>query len=89
MILGNYAEALAWAIRSLAVNANYSPTHWILIAANAQLGRLQEARRLLSEFRKIVPDASISRIWAGQPQRDASRTAAILDGLKLAGLDEA
>ena len=40
MVLGNYAEALDWAMRSLAVNQNFPPTYWMLIAANAQLGRI-------------------------------------------------
>ena len=44
MILGNYTEALAWATRSLALNANFDATYWMLIAANAQLGRIAEAR---------------------------------------------
>ena len=38
MILGNYAEALAWAIRSLAFNQNFAPTYWILVAANLNWG---------------------------------------------------
>ena len=88
MVLGNYAEALVWAMRSLALNANFDATYWMLIAANAQLGRMDEARRWLAEFRKIAPGVTIASIWAGQPQKDPSRMAAILDGLRLAGLDE-
>ena len=88
MILGNYPEALAWALRSLALNANFGATHWMLIAANAQLGRMDEARRLLTEFKKISPEVTVQSIWAGQPQKDPVRLAAILDGLRLAGLDE-
>ena len=88
MVLGNYAEALAWAMRSLSLNANFGATHWMLIAANAQLGRMDEARRLLGEFRKIAPEVTVASIWAGQPQQTTSRLAAILEGLRLAGLDE-
>ncbi len=88
MILDDYPAALASALSSLSVNANYPPTYWILIAANSHLRRIDEARRLLGELKRIVPDASIAKIWAGQPQKDPSRMAAILDGLRLAGLDE-
>jgi TolB-like protein/Tfp pilus assembly protein PilF len=88
MIRGNYAEALVWATRSLVVNAQYPPTHWMLIAANAQLGRMDEARRLLRDFLAIVPSATISAITAGQPAKDPSRIAAILEGLRRAGLAE-
>ena len=72
MILGNYEEALVWATRSLTLSPNNHPTYWMLIAANAQLGRMDEARRLLNEFRKIAPGATIASIWAGQPQRSVA-----------------
>lgn len=88
MILGNYAEALAWAIRSLALNQSFAPTFWILIAANARLGRVEEARRHLSAFRRVSPDTSIADIVRGQPAADPIRLASILDGLRLAGVDE-
>ena len=88
MILGKYAEALAFAERSLAVNASFNPTYWMLIAANAQLGRADEARRWLARFRSLAPGITIARIKAGQPAYDPARAAAILEGLRLAGLDE-
>jgi tetratricopeptide (TPR) repeat protein len=88
MALGNYDEALKAAERSRAVNPNYPPTYWMLISANAQLGRMDEARRWLAKFRSLTPGATIASIWSGQPQKDPSRMAAILDGLRLAGLDE-
>ncbi len=89
MVLGNYPEALVWAARSLTLRPNFQCTYWMLIAANAQLGRMDEARKFLAEFRKLAPGVSIASIWAGQPQKDPSRCAAILDGLRLAGLQEA
>jgi len=88
MVLGDYVEGLAWAMRSLSLNANFGATHWMLIAANAQLGRMDEACRLLGEFRKIAPGVTVASIRAGQPQQTPSRMAAILEGLRLAGLDE-
>ena len=88
MILGDYEEALAWAARALTLSPNNRPTYWMLIAANAHLGRMDEAHRFLEEFRQIAPGVTIASIWAGQPQKDPSRFAAILDGLRLAGLDE-
>ncbi len=88
MVLGNYAEALGWARRSLAVNSNFAPTYWMLIAAAAHLGRMEEAHRHLAQFRTITPDVTIARIRAGQPAKDPSRLAAILEGLRLAGLEE-
>jgi TolB-like protein len=88
MIRGNYAEALDWSMRSLAINQNFPPTYWMLAAANAQLGLMAEARRFASELRRIVSGVSTASIWAGQPQKNPDRMAAILDGLRLAGLDD-
>jgi TolB-like protein len=88
MILGNYEEALTWAVRALAVNPNFDPIYWMLIAANAQLGRMEEAHHFLGELKRMAPGVTTASIKAGQPAKDPSRLAAILDGLRLAGLPE-
>ena len=62
MILGNYPEALVWATRSLALNAHFNATYWMLIAAHVQLGQMEEARhwlaRLLTSYRTSPSPAS-------------------------------
>ena len=88
MILSNYVEALDYAERSLAVRASFDPTYWMLIAANAHLGRMDEARSWLAKFQALVPGMTVASIRRGQPDKDPSRMAGILDGLRLAGLDE-
>jgi TolB-like protein/class 3 adenylate cyclase len=85
--LGNYDEALVWAARSLASNPNFDPTFWVLIAANAQLGRMDEARRLLRDLKRISPGVMIASIKAAVHAKDPSRHATLLEGLSLAGLD--
>jgi hypothetical protein len=60
----------------------------MLIAANAQLGRLDEARHWLTKFRALAPGVTIAGILAGQPHKVPSRMAAIVDGLRLAGLED-
>ena len=86
MILGNYEEALAWATRSLVLNSNYDASYWMLIAANARLGRMDEARAHLAAYRKLAPGVTVASIRAGQAAKDPARTAAILEGLQRAGL---
>lgn len=88
MIKGNFEEAIFWAKRSLSATPSFVCTHWMLAAATAQLGRLDEARRHLETLLRLTPGATLSRIWAGQPQKDPQRLAAILEGLRLAGLPE-
>jgi len=88
MIKRNFDEAISWAERSLAVDTHYPPTYWMLAAAHAQLGRMTEARRYLVALQKVTPGATIAAIKAAQPDKDPSRIAIILDGLRLAGLPE-
>ena len=88
MILGQYTEALALAERALAINVDFDFAYWMVIAANAQLGRMDEARNWLAKFQALVPGITIARISAGQADKDGTRMAAILEGLRLAGLDE-
>src|SRR5690606_9149695 len=79
MIVGDHAQALEWAERAQALNPRNNPTHWMLIAANAQLGRMTEARRRVDEFRAMVPEVTIASIIAGQPRKDPTRLAAVLE----------
>lgn len=88
MVLGDYARALEWAERAQSLNSRNNATHWMLIAANAQLGNMVEARRRVSEFQAMVPEVTIATIVAGQPHKDPMRLASILEGLRLAGLPE-
>jgi TolB-like protein/DNA-binding SARP family transcriptional activator len=88
MAKGDFPEAVRWATRSLLLNSHYNPTYWMLIAGNAQLGQMQEARRYLDEFRKHAPGVTIAGLRRGQPAKDPGRHAAIYEGLRMAGLAE-
>jgi TolB-like protein len=88
MILGHYEDALTWAERAQALNPYNNPTHWMLIAANALLDRMVEARRRLDAFHTLVPEVTIASIVAGQPRKEPRRMAAVLEGLRKAGMAE-
>ena len=88
MILGQYAEALAFAERALAVNADFDFAYWMVIAANTQLGRMDDAQNWLSKFKALVPGITIARIKAGQSDRYPEFLGSIIEGLRLAGLEE-
>lgn len=88
MVRGDYEEAINWAKRSLSANQSFVCSYWMLAAANAHLGRLDEAKRHLATLKRLSPEVTVARIWAGQPQKDPGRLKAILDGLRLAGLAE-
>ena len=87
LIRGDYEEALVWATRALARNPNFDPTLWILVAANAHLGHVDEAHRFLENLKR-TPGVTIASIIAALHGRDPSRHAAMIQGLRLAGLDE-
>ncbi len=88
LIRGQHALALDFASRAFALNASFDPSLWMLVAAHAHLGQLQEARHYLAMLQGLAPGITVASIRAGQPAKDPSRIAAILDGLRLAGLPE-
>ena len=88
IIWGDCAAALELARRSKAINANFDPTYWMLTAAHAHLGQMEEARKSLADLLRLVPGQTVTRIRNGQPAFDPTRMAAVLDGLRLAGLPE-
>ena len=88
MALGDYEEALKWATRSRVLSFDFDPNYWMLIAAYAQLGRMDEARRCLEEYQRHAPGVTIAGLKAGQPAKDPGRTAAIMEGLRMAGMPE-
>ena len=86
VIRGEYERALAHAGHALAVNPHFDASHWMLIAANAHLGRQAEARRRLAELMHLSPGVTLGGIRAGQPAMIPGRIEPILDGLRLAGM---
>jgi TolB-like protein len=88
MIRGDYEEALAWATRALVSNPNFPPVLWVITAASAHLGRMSDAHRFLENLRRVAPGTTIASIKSTERYKDPSRLSALLDGLRLAGLDE-
>ena len=88
MIERQYEVALDFAARSLAVNPNFDPTFWMLISANAQLGRMSEAQTYLERLTELNPGISLRRIVAAQPSYEPQRMVPIFDGLQMAGMPE-
>lgn len=82
----DFEAAIAWAARSLALNAHFDATYWMLIAAHAHRGEIGEAHRYLESLRRIAPGVSLASIKAGQPARHPERFAVVLEGLALGGL---
>ncbi|HVX66918.1 MAG TPA: winged helix-turn-helix domain-containing protein, partial [Bryobacteraceae bacterium] len=85
---GRPEEAIEWALRSLAASPHWPPSYWLLAAANAHLGRIEEARRYVGELLKINPSLTVSKLRVSLRARDPSRVEVVIQGLRLGGLPE-
>jgi TolB-like protein/class 3 adenylate cyclase/Tfp pilus assembly protein PilF len=88
VLRGHTEEAVKMAERAAAVNLAMHFSCRVLVAANARLGRLDEAHRWLAELRARSPGVTVSSIKAGEFAKDPSRIEPILEGLRLAGMEE-
>ena len=62
--LGSYEQAVAWFRRAIEANRNFPQAHFLLAAALAQLGRLDEARSAVKAGLALNPAFTISRARA-------------------------
>jgi adenylate cyclase len=74
--------------RSIALNAQWDTSHWMLVVAYSQLGRSPEARSALANLLEVSPGATISNYRKNLPIRNPASLDMILDGLRSAGLPE-
>ena len=92
-ILGSCEQTVAWCRRGIEANRNYPIAYFLLAAALAQLGRLDEARSAFKAGLGLNPTYTISRARAawtamsGEPTYLA-QTERILEGMRKAGVPE-
>ena len=84
---GQYAEAIAWANRSLEVNRNLPLTYFLLATSLAHLGRLDEAREAAAAGLALDPRFTLARYLAGAPRKMLAYEQ-FLEGLREAGVPE-
>jgi tetratricopeptide (TPR) repeat protein len=86
LFLGRLEEAVEAAERSLR-EPNIQWSRWaILAAAQAHLGRLEEARRSIEALRNLRPDIDLAFARDYWPIADAKALEYLVDGLRRAGL---
>ena len=89
LLAGRFEQAIEWADRSLHDQPRYNPARRIKIAADVQLGRLDEARTELGRMLAIQPGATIARFRANSARSAAPEFIDVVAaGLRLAGLPE-
>jgi TolB-like protein/class 3 adenylate cyclase/tetratricopeptide (TPR) repeat protein len=89
LLAGRLEQAVEWADRALLDQPRYNPVRRTKIAANAHLGRVDEARAELRQLLAIDPGATIARFRANSARSAAPEFIDTLSsGLRMAGLPE-
>ncbi len=91
--LGSWEQAVAWFRRAIEANRNYPHRDFMLAAALAQLGRLDEARSAVKAGLALNPAFSISRArdaWMEMSDHPTylAQLEPLLEGLRKAGVPE-
>src|SRR5260221_981478 len=89
LLAGRFEQAIEWAVGSLHDQPRFNPVRRIKIAAEVQIGRLDEARTELGRMLAIQPGATIARFRANSARSAAPEFIDVVAaGLRLAGLPE-
>jgi TolB-like protein/Flp pilus assembly protein TadD len=93
LYLGRWEQAVAWYRRSIEVNRNFPYIYFVLGAALAQLGRLDEARSAIKAGLALIPTFAVTRFratWAAMSDDPTylSQFEPILEGMRKAGVPE-
>jgi TolB-like protein/Flp pilus assembly protein TadD len=88
---GRDEEAAAWCSRSIEFNPNSPTSHFVLAAALARIGRLEEAREAARGGRELNPGFTIARFqsqtFSDNPVYLAARER-MYEGMRMAGVPE-
>ena len=88
LLCGRPAEASEYARQSARIYADWDTTYRVLGAAEAELGRLDEARAAVGKLRRLAPNITLSHLRERWPIRNREKLESILDALRVAGLPE-
>jgi tetratricopeptide (TPR) repeat protein len=92
-VLGRWDQAVAWFRRAIEANRNFPHPHFVMGAALAQLGRLDEAHSAVKAGLALNPAFTVSRaraLWTAMSDDPTylARLDPIFEGLRKAGLPE-
>jgi len=86
-VAGRFEESAVAAIRSVQANPRFSPPYWMRAAALANLGRVDEAKRVAQRLLEVQPQFTIGSITSA-PFANCEILAALGDALRHVGLPE-
>ncbi|MBL8706403.1 MAG: hypothetical protein JNM30_16245 [Rhodospirillales bacterium] len=90
LVLGDDNAALDWAGKALAANPRFPSTFWVRASALAGLGRTEEARAAIAEYRRLLPRGSVAWIASTVPGNATfeAQRAPLLNRLRPLGLPD-
>lgn len=87
-IAGRDQEAADWAAMALRTKPRWMPALRVAMAANAMLGRGEEAKNALRAYREVDPDVSIRKISQHYPLQREQDKQRLVQALSKAGVRE-
>ena len=87
LLTGEFEEAIRWAEQSLAINDSYPATIGNLACSYAMVGRMDEARAMITKLAKVEPPMTVAKM-AARRIRDRLRWRNVIEGLRRAGMEE-
>lgn len=88
MQLKNYEQASSWGRKAIRLHRDNLPSHHVLVASLAHLGRQEEAEEALSELLDLEPGLTIKGLKKRYPIADYKNLEVFIGGLKKAGLKD-
>jgi len=85
LVRRDYLGAIEPMEQARATLNDWPPNHWMLAAAYAQAGQIENGHRLLARSRELVPNLSIAGVTTTADRSDG-RLSVVLDGLRKLGL---
>ncbi len=85
---GDYAEAVRWGRRTMAIAPRYAAGVRILAASLAAAGEIAQAKAIGRALLELQPDFSVRRIAVGYSYNSKERNQALAEHLRLAGLPD-
>jgi tetratricopeptide (TPR) repeat protein len=87
-VVGRFAAAAQYTGEALRLRPGFQGAQRLRCASLAQMGRLDDARRLLAIARREQPDLSLGWIRANVPYQTTELMEGFLEGMRKAGLNK-
>lgn len=85
---GEFEQAIEFANRSVALQADWDSTYWVLVTAYSGLGQHEEAKSAARQLLEVNPAASASTYERVLPMKSPEARALVIQSLREAGIPE-